>query len=113
MFSWSLGVLVAEIEIEKGFGIAHTRKASAQPIRDPFFEVCQSKSPVFTAFTRAFFNSSAYENCVFNASELKKPRTIVQGFCFAEGEGFEPPVPLGTTVFKTAAFDHSANPLDQ
>ncbi len=28
----------------------------------------------------------------------------------AEGEGFEPPVPFGTTVFKTAAFDHSANP---
>ena len=29
-------------------------------------------------------------------------------FLFAEREGFEPPVPLGTTVFKTAAFDHSA-----
>ena len=28
----------------------------------------------------------------------------------AEGEGFEPPVPCGTTVFKTAAFDHSAIP---
>ena len=27
---------------------------------------------------------------------------------FAEREGFEPPVPLGTTVFKTAAIDHSA-----
>ncbi len=27
---------------------------------------------------------------------------------FAEREGFEPPVPRGTTVFKTAAFDHSA-----
>ncbi len=26
----------------------------------------------------------------------------------AEREGFEPPVPLGTTVFKTAAFVHSA-----
>ena len=32
--------------------------------------------------------------------------------CFgAEEEGFEPPVPRGTTVFKTAAFDHSATPL--
>ena len=30
--------------------------------------------------------------------------------CFAEKEGFEPPVPCGTTVFKTAAFDHSAIP---
>lgn len=27
----------------------------------------------------------------------------------AENEGFEPPVPRGTTVFKTAAIDHSAN----
>ena len=27
---------------------------------------------------------------------------------YAEREGFEPPVPLGTLVFKTSAFDHSA-----
>jgi hypothetical protein len=27
----------------------------------------------------------------------------------AENIGFEPMVPLGTTVFKTAAIDHSAN----
>ena len=26
----------------------------------------------------------------------------------AEREGFEPPVPFSTTVFKTAAIDHSA-----
>ena len=29
---------------------------------------------------------------------------------FAEDEGFEPPDPCGSTVFKTAAIDHSANP---
>ena len=29
-------------------------------------------------------------------------------FSFAEREGFEPPDPLRSTVFKTAAFDHSA-----
>ncbi len=28
----------------------------------------------------------------------------------AEEVGFEPTVPEGTTVFKTAAFDHSATP---
>ena len=28
----------------------------------------------------------------------------------AEGEGFEPPEPFGSTVFKAAAFNHSANP---
>ena len=27
---------------------------------------------------------------------------------FAEREGFEPPVPLSTSVFKTGAIDHSA-----
>ena len=27
---------------------------------------------------------------------------------FAEREGFEPPVPCGTTDFETATFDHSA-----
>jgi hypothetical protein len=32
----------------------------------------------------------------------------------AEKEGFEPPVPDGTTVFKTAAIDHSAiSPLQK
>ena len=28
-------------------------------------------------------------------------------FLTAEGEGFEPPVPLGTVVFKTTVIDHS------
>ena len=28
--------------------------------------------------------------------------------CIAESKGFEPRVPCGTTVFKTAAIDHSA-----
>ena len=27
--------------------------------------------------------------------------------CLAEREGFEPPVPLGTVVFKTTVIDHS------
>ena len=28
----------------------------------------------------------------------------------AEGEGFEPPIPCGTPVFKTGAFNRSATP---
>ena len=32
---------------------------------------------------------------------------------FAEREGFEPPVPLGTVVFKTTVIDHSTiSPVD-
>jgi hypothetical protein len=41
---------------------------------------------------------------------MKKARRK-SGFLNAEEEGFEPPVPHGTTVFKTAAIDHSATPL--
>ena len=43
----------------------------------------------------------------------KKPAEVQRAFrkqlCIsAEREGFEPPVPLSTPVFKTGAFDHSA-----
>ena len=33
---------------------------------------------------------------------------MIHNLYLAEREGFEPPVPLSTTVFKTAAIDHSA-----
>jgi hypothetical protein len=43
----------------------------------------------------------------------KKPsESLLKAFYFAEGEGFEPPDLLQSTVFKTAAFDRSAIPLD-
>ena len=41
----------------------------------------------------------------------KKPIALATGsfiLFIAEAEGFEPPVPCGTLVFKTSAFDHSA-----
>jgi hypothetical protein len=50
---------------------------------------------------------------------LKPSRPSLRGFLchalhkfffLAEGVGFEPTVPVGTTVFKTAAFNHSAIP---
>ena len=46
----------------------------------------------------------------FSSSRLfVKQKTHREGvsFCFAEREGFEPPVPLGTPVFKTGVIDHS------
>ena len=46
------------------------------------------------------------------ASGIKKPS--FDGFLkMAVGQGFEPREPLGSTVFKTAAFDHSASPPKQ
>ena len=45
----------------------------------------------------------------FGELKLKKALQISVTPFFAESEGFEPPDPLRSTVFKTAAFDHSAN----
>ena len=41
--------------------------------------------------------------------ENKKRKKFKTNFFFevAEREGFEPPVPLGTVVFKTTVIDHS------
>ena len=36
---------------------------------------------------------------------------FLEEFNVAEEEGFEPPEPCGSTVFKTAALDRSATPL--
>jgi hypothetical protein len=41
---------------------------------------------------------------------MKKARQTAWLFN-AEEEGFEPPEPRGSTVFKTAAIDHSATPI--
>ena len=49
-------------------------------------------------------------SCLISSiQENKKGPASARPFISAESEGFEPPVPLGTTVFKTAAIDHSAN----
>ena len=45
----------------------------------------------------------------FVTRKLKKALQISVTPFSAESEGFEPPDPLRSTVFKTAAFDHSAN----
>ena len=37
----------------------------------------------------------------------KSPVNLSTYRTLAEREGFEPPVPLGTTVFKTVVIDHS------
>ena len=45
-----------------------------------------------------------------SAPALKKPAATAAGFFSAEAEGFEPPERCRSTVFKTAAIDHSATP---
>jgi hypothetical protein len=55
---------------------------------------------------------------ILEGDKMKKARThrefgllTLVDFQLAEEEGFEPPEPCGSTVFKTAAFDRSATPL--
>ena len=48
--------------------------------------------------------TTKYNSC--NVQKRKKRATCVTRFS-AEREGFEPPVPLSTAVFKTAVIDHS------
>ena len=49
--------------------------------------------------------------CLHTKNEPYRTRS---SFWLAEREGFEPPEPLSSTVFKTAAIDHSAiSPLSQ
>lgn len=44
-----------------------------------------------------------------NQKIKKNPKLKCLGLTSAESEGFEPPDLLQSTVFKTAAIDHSAN----
>ena len=52
-------------------------------------------------FVQALLDSMSINN--------KCPIKMGHLFVLAESEGFEPPEPLSSTVFKTAAIDHSAN----
>ena len=40
----------------------------------------------------------------------KSPPIVGEPYFLTEEEGFEPPVPCGTMVFKTIAISHSATP---
>ena len=58
------------------------------------YKVIASKKTIFGVLFGVLLKGNASQNAV---------RRV-----FAEREGFEPPDPLRSTVFKTAAFDHSA-----
>lgn len=64
---------------------------------------------VALACGRFLFPVRLLNESIQQPSIKQKTLTILSGprFC-AEREGFEPPEPLGSTVFKTAAIDRSA-----
>ena len=84
-----------------------------------FFRFAQ-KIPSGGALPKTFENQSAFGVLYFlyPSRSLKrasfenghKKTSVKRWFSviLAEREGFEPPVPRGTLVFKTSAFDHSA-----
>ena len=47
------------------------------------------------------------ERTRFRIPPLNTKKSPAVAELFAEREGFEPPVPLGTVVFKTTVIDHS------
>ncbi len=63
-------------------------------------------------FTRQFTECRQYVGKHKNKKPVTHCLTMQLQVFLAEEEGFEPPVPRGTMVFKTTAFDHSATPLD-
>ena len=60
------------------------------------------------AFWAFFLCSTLQERGSRRPCTKKAQRKALSFNLFAEREGFEPPDPLRSTVFKTAAFDHSA-----
>ncbi len=72
----------------------------------------QNSMPIFH-FNRKEIEENDYikSSSKTNGYTLKKKELHSEVKLFrnlAENEGFEPPVPCGTLVFKTSAFDHSA-----
>ena len=65
---------------------------------------------VFTVFILVFLCLPFCLKLRFYQNIIHKKRPSNEDLLFdAENEGFEPPVPHGTIVFKTTAIDHSAN----
>ena len=60
------------------------------------------------------FSEDEFKNVFLNSSPKNKNPAEAGLIGFAEREGFEPPEVLPSTVFKTAAIDHSAiSPLQK
>ena len=67
-----------------------------------------NENPNQNKFLLAFLFLPHSQMLTFGVGRNKKTRNSRFGFFVAEKEGFEPPDLLQSTVFKTAAFDHSA-----
>jgi hypothetical protein len=73
---------------------------------------CFKVSPAIAAHS-GLFRSLPLSKRAWPGQGAKKPGHFVAGLSLAEREGFEPPLPCGKAVFKTAAIDHSATSPEQ
>ena len=90
--------------ILSGFAALRAPHPSSPARRGGAKQIEAQRPAAFRAFsvqglTGAGLPAALYEKSPAQSAELQ---------LFAEREGFEPPDPLRSTVFKTAAFDHSA-----
>jgi hypothetical protein len=91
-----------------------TRNHTCRPMKQPMIEVNQylakhDREPQAAYATRAARSEPAFDNGFCAEGRLEAPLgSQVSRRGKADGEGFEPPVPFGTLVFKTSAFVHSA-----
>ena len=95
-------------------GIPDSSRGSTQFWITPRDELCQSRLTRKKPLSDFFIRQRLFENSLcsifleqsYNLLKQKKRATFAARFS-AEREGFEPPVPLSTAVFKTAVIDHS------
>ena len=73
-------------------------------------ELCSKQTNALVPTAHLLF-ISIFVQALLDSMSINNKCPIKMGhlFVLAENVGFEPTVPCGTTVFKTAAIDHSAN----
>ena len=83
----------------------YKQKKRASEILKLFVVVDRGIEPLFDAWEASVLTPRRIHH--WNTSFLNKNCNISAAVLRAEREGFEPPVPLSTAVFKTAVIDHS------
>ena len=88
------------------FVLAESEGLFHEPLKGVAKNFEKSSTKVFFIF---FYANKSARKMLF-IEHKKKPKCKHLTFLhLAESEGFEPPEPRSSTVFKTAAIDHSAN----
>ncbi len=88
-----------------GFAALRAPHPSSPARRGGAKQIEAQRPAAFRAFSVQGLTGAGLPTALYEKSPAQKALSFN---LFAEREGFEPPDPLRSTVFKTAAFDHSA-----